>query len=561
MADSLESSSAEALMVLKNGLQGSSAAYQHLEPIESHKFPGTNFLISEEIAMDTDALQEDIQVSDTGQQGEAEELLSSDPETAGYSDEEADDPEITVIKEEDVEEEEQGKPEPRYNLSRVRKKNRFYFNDDEDTAFAYCRHITPRKVPQHKQLPKPIGLSSPDKRNAMQLGMQIKNLLKLPKAHKWVYHELFYSSLDAVLFNGENEFCMCVRESFPRLKGKTLTKVEWCKIRRLMGKPRRCSPAFFEEEREALHKKRQKMRLLQQQTQMDMRHLKDLPPEIPMPLVIGNKVTARLRRPQDGLFTGVIAAVDTQNHTYRVAFDRMQLGTHDIPDYEVASNNNLERIPISAFVKKRPRLPPFFSPMKSPEGLKLVVISTVSLAENDLNSAEFTSMNDTVNEVKHVLEPPNQRVFQNHVEIHLNHIETRLSKILMVKKECISQLKDMNAEAERMDSYQEPMTRDFQRRYASLVLKLDKLNRDLNEHMTGVLTFCQQIAPEHGLEAAIEQPIEVKKRLNESSTDIVRRINSQYHVKAASTSELVTKLTSLMLHIQVCPHLLARASW
>ena len=33
-------------------------------------------------------------------------------------------------------------------------------------------------------------------------------------------------------------------------------------------------------------------------------------------------LTARLRKPQDGLFTGQIDAVDTANYTYRVTFDR-----------------------------------------------------------------------------------------------------------------------------------------------------------------------------------------------------------------------------------------------
>ncbi len=44
---------------------------------------------------------------------------------------------------------------------------------------------------------------------------------------------------------------------------------------------------------------------------------------------------ARLRKPQDGLFTGVIDALDTVNNTYRITFDRPGLGTHSIPDSEV----------------------------------------------------------------------------------------------------------------------------------------------------------------------------------------------------------------------------------
>jgi hypothetical protein len=67
---------------------------------------------------------------------------------------------------------------------------------------------------------------------------------------------------------------------------------------------------------------------------------KDLPEEIPLQLSIGTKVTARLRKPQDGLFSGSIDAVDTSNNTYRITFERQGLGTHSIPDYEVLVSNS-----------------------------------------------------------------------------------------------------------------------------------------------------------------------------------------------------------------------------
>jgi len=157
------------------------------------------------------------------------------------------------------------------------------------------------------------------------------------------------------LFQGDNDFMTCLKESFPQLKTRKLTRVEWCKIRRMMGKPRRCSPvsalntafksflitikilqSFFEEERKELERKRTKIRALQQRkSSSDLSMFKDLPEEIPLQLSIGTKVTARLRKPQDGLFSGSIDAVDTSNNTYRITFERQGLGTHSIPDYEV----------------------------------------------------------------------------------------------------------------------------------------------------------------------------------------------------------------------------------
>lgn len=72
-----------------------------------------------------------------------------------------------------------------------------------------------------------------------------------------------------------------------------MTRTEWRKIRRMMGKPRRCSQAFFNEERLELEKKRKKIRALQQRKATGLASFKDLPIEVPMQLVIGTKVTAR----------------------------------------------------------------------------------------------------------------------------------------------------------------------------------------------------------------------------------------------------------------------------
>ncbi len=60
-----------------------------------------------------------------------------------------------------------------------------------------------------------------------------------------------------------------------------------------MGKPRRCSAAFFAEERAELARKRHKIRMLQQRKQGDVDNYKDLPANIPIQLTIGARVTAR----------------------------------------------------------------------------------------------------------------------------------------------------------------------------------------------------------------------------------------------------------------------------
>ena len=39
-------------------------------------------------------------------------------------------------------------------------------------------------------------MSTANRLNAQRLGVTLRNLLKLPKAHKWVCFEFFYSNID-----------------------------------------------------------------------------------------------------------------------------------------------------------------------------------------------------------------------------------------------------------------------------------------------------------------------------------------------------------------------------
>ena len=103
-----------------------------------------------------------------------------------------------------------------------------------------------------------------------------------------------------------------------------------------------------------LARKRHKIRLLQQRKQRteDAASFKDLPDDIPLQLTIGARVTARLRKPQDGLFTGTVDACDTSNSTYRITFDRAGLGTHSIPDFEVLSTTEPDTVPLTTFTSR-----------------------------------------------------------------------------------------------------------------------------------------------------------------------------------------------------------------
>lgn len=43
-------------------------------------------------------------------------------------------------------------------------------------------------------------------------------------------------------------------------------------------------------------------------------------------------------------------------------------------------------------------------------------------------------------------------------------------------------------------SYQQPISPEFQKKYANIVLELDNLNKDLNEYLIGVQQYCQEVS-------------------------------------------------------------------
>ena len=415
---------------------------------------------------------------------------------------------------------------------------------------------------RHQQHPTAEALeaSQTDKKVAQRIGIKLRNLLKLPKAHKWVCYEWFYSNIDKPLFDGDNDFVLCLKESFPQLKTTKMTRTEWCKIRRLMGKPRRCSQAFFTEERAALMTKRAKIRMLQQRKVTELTNFKDLPERIPLPLVIGMKVTARLRRPQDGLFTGVVDAVNTIDNTYRVTFDRSGLGTLSVADFEVLSNLPIETMPLSAFaIKSRPKLPPAFPPIHFPSPPKLE-------RRTRLDNDPF--LGTTTDAVK------KQSLWDSDLYggfpvKFLKHV-VLLTKILKRKKELIARQREMNSEAEVVVASSRPLASDFQRRYAGVVLELESVNRELRSNLTQIQSWVGELAPDQGLQP-LNKPVEIwakcqkdademvtatnKKMLEENSSNQLvafnRMAGNDGLVRSEKSLKLVSKLSALLLHIKM----------
>ncbi|TPP66098.1 Lin-9, partial [Fasciola gigantica] len=517
---------------------------------------------------------------------------------------------------------------------RLRKKSR-YFEDYYEPSSHYRTRLFPSNRPHppadnvSQKIRKPHKLHKslagrspwhglvqhPERRVAQVNAVRLRNVLKLPKAHKWVFYEWFYSNLDRPLLLGENDFRICLRENFPNVKTRRLSRAHWSLLRRLMGKPRRCSMAFFDEERRSLNEKREKIRTLQGTRSVQLEFLRDLPDDmhVPMPLIIGTKITARVRYPTDGLYTGKVDAIDALRHCYRVTFDKVALGTRSIPDYEVLSLFPQETIPLSAYkTQHKASRNLFMSPArllaqsalqgkrhhmhhhKYAHGLASgaggpgdVHVNDCPLCQAEASASAGATVRTTISSgygtnsnllsaplklpaissgdvaasmgsaALALAEPPSGRLLLNEADIYGGYpmkflvMVTKLSKILEVKKRCVDELQDLNDEAERKISNKTDLSLEFQHTYMTLVVQLERLNRELNQYLAHVLQYANEIAQEHGV-APLEQASDFKQRCDEDSYEIVTRMKSvqSQRLQNLKNMELITKLTGLLVQVR-----------
>lgn len=377
-----------------------------------------------------------------------------------------------------------------------------------------------------------VRCSSPDRNLGQRVGMKLRNLLKLPKAYRFVCYEFFYSNIDKPLFN-DNDFITCLKESFPQLKKYVFSRPEWSMVRRMVGKPRRCSASFFTEERINLERRRNVIRYLQQGKCGDQTTVKDIPSEIPIQLVVGTKVTARVRYPQDGLFTGVVDAYDTSNNTYRITFDRQGLGTQSIPDYEVLSNDTPETMNRQSFLQM------FFSSV------------TNDSSRAGKPEPESMDTHSTNQDVDGMLGDYPSELLEEVVQF---------KKLLKFKKNEVYQIRDMNSEAEQRQLYGEPYDKSFQKKYAGHILRLEKINKDINVVLASLSVNLKKLSvTSENMSSQLYalSPSDLQQETYIAAQEIVDTVNKRNGNKIVDDQpvvSLITDLTALVLQIKTLSH-------
>lgn len=369
--------------------------------------------------------------------------------------------------------------------------------------------------------------------DAKQLGHRLRNLLRHKKSHQWVCYEFFYANIDRTLLGHENDFRACLKESFPNLKSRNLTITEWRSIKRAIGKPRRCSQAFLAEERALLSNKRQKIRQLQQQKFVDVSYYRDLPEQIPLSLVIGTRVTGLLHEPHFGLFNGVIDAVDTKSHGYRITFDRENIGTHTVPDYEVLSLDQPEFLPLSSFQTRiKPRRPL----LKSPMFLEILGHQVAEALGGKPNGQTFMSDHD------------GETGASGQYPIKLLALMVRVSKMLALKKKRIYELKSMNDEVERLLSLDQSVPVELKKSYASTILDLEKLNNDLDDHLKAVQLYSNELSIDT---SCIPDPDLIRQKCSNDAREMLLESKANYEISSELSLTMISQMMTLMFHLKL----------
>ncbi|XBH88806.1 hypothetical protein VPH35_080828 [Triticum aestivum] len=176
--------------------------------------------------------------------------------------------------------------------------------------------------------------------NVTELKDKLSHCLSSRFLRRWCMSEWFYSAIDYPWF-AKSEFVEYLNHvklgHVPRL-----TRVEWGVIRSSLGKPRRLSKQFLQEEREKLSQYRESVRQHYAELQSGVRE--GLPTDLARPLAVGQRVIACHPKTRE-LHDGGVLTVDRSR--CRVQFDRPELGVEFVMDIDCMPLHPLENFPES----------------------------------------------------------------------------------------------------------------------------------------------------------------------------------------------------------------------
>ncbi|CAH8495403.1 unnamed protein product [Schistosoma intercalatum] len=235
------------------------------------------------------------------------------------------------------------------------------------------------------------------------------NMFTTPKFCEWLKHEWLYSSIDKEIFLRVNDFQLILREYYPTLKSRKLSRVHWSTIRRIIGRPRRFSATFLSEERHSVQVKRKNIQYIQHIIltsslgPMASEHLDNLllclPPaiRIPLRLPVGIRVCVCLHTPMQGLYLGLIQNSCPGDGNYAVWVDELII-SNDYMEMKSSRYYGCQIVPEeNVFPLPNQSLPPSVTLSEIRSYFKENIInSDVTVFSSEFNTNFINTMNKTV---------------------------------------------------------------------------------------------------------------------------------------------------------------------
>lgn len=333
---------------------------------------------------------------------------------------------------------------------------------------------------------------------------------------RWCKFEWFYSAIDYPWFSKSEfvEYLNHVRLGhIPRL-----TRVEWGVIRSSLGKPRRLSSRFLQQEREKLEQYRESVRSHYTDLRAGVRE--GLPADLARPLSVGQRVIAchpRMREVHDGS----ILTVD--RNRCRVQFDRPDLGVEFVMDVDCMPLNPVENIP-EALRRQNLVINKFCSgfsdlrldeqkEFKTRDSMTFTSAESLEAADGASHVASYNyPMNTLINQAKgdtldaivqakaavnEVAVAAQQAMYDQPftlAQIQAREADIRaladLSRTLDKKEALLIELRQMNEEVSSKQKNGDHIKdlENFRKQYAMVLLQL----RDVNDQVASALLFLRQ---------------------------------------------------------------------
>lgn len=305
----------------------------------------------------------------------------------------------------------------------------------------------------------------------------------------------------------------------------------------------------------------------------------DLPSRLPEPLIVGAKVYARVRAPKDGIYAGHVDAVLPDG--YRVLFDKDIVPASIVPDYEVMTETpgplvtlayflekNKATAPICARAQAAPTAQTWLSPSKV-----LSADSSPLIKYDPVMTAALGNTGNRPSPGPQLLLPSPTRVGPSiapsaasalpgskgdervgNFPLRLLVMLVKLNKLMDIKRNLIRQISELNAEAERQNIITTRYPRQFQEKYAQLVVDLEGVNKQLGAYLAGIGEYEATLIPHLSEVTLTSRPETLRKLCHSHSIQIVRQANAGLGVGNQRLIQLITSLTALLLQVRSLGH-------